>query len=710
MPDATLAVAILLTTSFAIAQLGRMAKLPSVTGYICAGILLGPSGLNLITEDLQGDKLAHFTQIALMLIAIGIGEHMEIRRIRKSLRMLLFLCAGEIIGTLLLVGCGIYLLIEVFGGGVFASKADQLVAAMLLGSISVATAPGTTLLVLREARATGPLSQTILQTVAVNNGMAIMLFGFALAIARTLTDNGDSSFATAALAGCGVIILSLALGVITGLVIEAMTHRLKSRAEMLTGGLALLLLSGEAARLLSFSPLLVGMAVGFTIVNRDRRDVRLFRLLNDFAPPIHVLFFTLAGAHLNFSSLKVAGWLGLLYFLLRATGKTSGAWLGGIFGGAPAAISRYLGIALVPQAGIAVGLAFLINSDPHLSYFGTILTPTILTGVLLAELTGPLCARYALHKTGESVPEHRPQSTKDDITDTQLVPWSWEKLSPATQTHGAIAFGVSQETTAGGLARIATLLAHHYRAIPLAMSIEAIPKQGESSPPTRPFTEPEVLFDIARKEASAIGYPLNITTIRAERVATGLIDGAQRHHSHTLILGYPLQHSSQEFRQVVEQVVSNAGCQVVLVRLIGILHTERILVPIVHTRHLEIIEGVLCALARIGQHRITLLRILSSGVPQDVIDEQNQKLHSFAQNHALPFVRCLAVATETRLDTILAEADQHDLILMAGVEDFSLPRKLFGSLADDVALRSGRPMMIIYSAKSSPGTSPTSTS
>lgn len=523
-----------------------------------------------------------------------------------------------------------------------------------------------------------------------------MLFGFARAIARSLAGTLASSVTGAVTHSLVVILVSLAVGIITGLVIDAFMHRLRNRAELLISGLALLLLGGELARILDLSPLLVGMAIGFTIVNRDRRDVRLFRVFNSFEPPILVLFFTLAGAQLDLGSLIVAGWLGFLYFLLRCLGKISGATLGGLAVGAPPLVRTYLGPALVPQAGIAIGLVFLINSDPAIGKYGEILTPTVLAGVFLAELLGPAATKFSLQKAKETAEDFEDKTCliEESLIEARLMPWTWEKLKPTLSPSGTVIFGASHYKTVTGLARLATLIAHHHKAAPLAVSI--VPPGTVLQPPAKDAITISPLFDLAGREVMAMGYQLQAITVEAGRVAEGLLECARSQNAQALILGYPMRHTAQEFKRVVEDVVNNAPCQVILVRLVGILHTERILVPIIHSRHLDTVAAPLCSLAALGRHRISLLRLLPPDVPQEQIVEQEKRLQAWATVNNLPFVRCLAMATEDRMETILAESAQHDLLLMPGAEDYTLPRKLFGSLADDVVSECLRPMLIIY--------------
>ena len=696
MQDITFVLAILLAAGFFMAKLGQLIRLPSVTGYICAGFLLGPAGLNLVGEDLMANQLDHFTQIALMLIALGIGEHLEIKQLRKNARSLTWLSLGEMLGTLFFVICGLLLLDHFFSlKSLSLSGGDVIVLIILLGTVSIATAPASTLHIMRETRSIGQLTTTLLQTVAINNGVAIILFGFARAIARSLAGASAGSFAGAVAHSLLVIFLSLTIGVAAGLMIDALMHRLRKPAEMLIGGLALLLLGEELASLFDLSPLLVGMAVGFTIVNRDRRDVRLFRIFNSIEPPIYVLFFTLAGARLDIDSLIVAGWLGLVYFLLRCFGKICGAALGGFIVRAPSKIRKYLGPALLPQAGVAIGLVFLVNSDPTISVYGRILTPTVLAGVFLAELVGPLSTKFALQMAGETTEDFddKAASMEESFTEVQLMPWTWEKLHPAVVPSGSVIFGASHYKTVVGLARLATLLAHHHQANPLAVNI--VPP-GHTPDLNNDSIRINPLFDMAGKEVSELGYFLHAATIESDKLGEGLVECTRSHDAKALILGYPQQHTSQDFKKLLEEVVNSAPCPVILVRLIGILHTERILVPIIHSRQLETIRAPLLSLAKVGRHRISLLRLMPPEVSREELDRQEKMLRAWATTNDLPFVRCLAVATETRLETILEEAAQHDLILMAGAEEYSLSKKLFGSLADDVANRCALPMLIIY--------------
>ncbi|MCI5139175.1 MAG: hypothetical protein D3922_12345, partial [Candidatus Electrothrix sp. AR1] len=397
--DATFGIAVLLGTGLGIAKLAKTLRLPSVTGFILAGLLLGESGLSIITIDLLGHQLDHFTSIALMLIAFGIGEHVELRRLDGMGRDVTYIALVQA-----LIGFTLVFLVTLYMTWLFSNAATitqhHIVLALLLGAISVATAPATTLHVVRELGAKGPITSTLMAVVAATDAIAIIIFGIAVSTAQNLVSTDSLSLAS--LFVCIYEITgSLLVGIFTGLLIDKVLDKIHDNGEMLTAGLALLLLCGEVTRQLHLSSLLAGMIAGFVMINRAERDVRLFRVINGFEPPIYVLFFTLAGVHLNLSALKLAGWVGLAYFIARIIGKYFGSWIGASLSGANKDVRNFLGLALIPQAGVAIGFVFMVSTDPKLANWATTITPVVLAGVVLSELCGPLLVRMTMEKTGE---------------------------------------------------------------------------------------------------------------------------------------------------------------------------------------------------------------------------------------------------------------------------------------------------------------------
>ena len=705
MINVTLALAILLCVGFIIAKLGQLIRLPSVTGYICAGLLLGPSGFNLINEANVLDKLDHFTDIALILIAFGIGEHLELKSLKRSAKSVAYIGIGETSGAFLLVSAGVFIVAHATGVGDPAwNIINYLALSLLLGAVSVATAPAATLHVMRELKAVGPLTTTLMAVVAVDDGLAIMIFGIAVSAVSQIIGSGAESIGMAIISSLAEITFSLAMGIASGLIIDFVIHHLKRRAEILAIGLALLLLCSEVSRLLDLSPLLAGMAAGFTIVNRDRRDVRLFRVINDFESPIYVLFFTLAGSHLDLSALVVAGWVCLVYFLLRSIGKVVGCNIGARLAGAPSTVTNFLGLALVPQAGVAIGLIFIIRGDPILAAYSSVITPVVLGSVVLSELAGPICARIAVEKAGEvtstkdllKVPI-QPMPPDDNVVkmdSIRLVPWSWGDLRQTQPPQGAVVFGVSHSGSGPGLARMATLFAHHYQACPLAVRVL---RSGKDQKDIYPDEETRFLFEKTETETKAMGYALDTETVFNDSVANGILSMARDRMAKAIVLGHPLTVSMSEFRHVVEKVAQEAPCQVIVVRFAGVLHTERILVPLVYPDDLNTLAEVIRALSCVGEHTITLLTTLDSDAFEEDLEEAEETLRQWVENEDLSLsVRYRAVATESRLDAIIEEALTHDLIVMTSTQTRGLRRLFFGSIAEEVARHCQKPMLIVY--------------
>ena len=707
MEQVTLAFAILLGVGLVIAQAGKFLKLPSVTGYILAGLLLGPSGLGVISEEISSEKLRHFTEIALMLVAFGIGEHIEFKEVKKIARQVGYISLAETTCVFLLIAISTFAVSFYSGaGGEEWGVIEYASLAILLGSVAVATAPAATLHVLQELGARGQLTSTLLTVVAVDNGIAIIYFSIAMAVVSNILLSDGGSFVLTLYISIQEIVASLFLGVVTGLVIDFALNKLNRKGEMLSAGLALLLLCGESARLLELSSLLAGMAAGCVIVNRDKRDVRLFEALHDFEPPVYILFFTLAGTHLDISSLAGAGIIGLVYFIFRIAGKIGGTYYGAGLAGSPPVIRRYLGFALAPQAGVAIGLIFLIANNDSFSEYAAVVTPVVLTGVIISELVGPLLARFAIlsageeheqlkkriasGKDGEDLSEREIQAKLRGVDGISIRPWKWRKLTPLENRQGVVAFGAGHPATVSGLARLATIFAHHFGAEP--MSIRVIP-------PDQVVRERDWIFTLEEAEVRSIGYPLQKKIVRSNNVAQGILEAASSNETRCLLLGYPIAGTIQDFEKVLEQVAARAECAVVVVRFFGELHTKKILVPFVSMDQLDEVSAFVNALSRIGEHVITLLYILPYDCPEKVLQEKERQLAQWMQMHALDCEQCISrlVTSNARLHTVHEVAEEHDLVVMTAPPSRSPMRRLiFGSLADMVAKDCTRSVLIVH--------------
>lgn len=706
MFDVTLALAVLLSAGFLTAKLGQIIRLPSVTGYILTGFILGPAGLNFITEETFGGRLEHFTQIALMLIAFGIGEHLELKRLKPVAKSICLIGICETSGAFLLVGFGTFLLAGLTKiGGQQWQVIDYLIFSLLLGVVATATAPAATLHVMRELKAAGPLTSTLMAVVAFDNGLAIMFFGVSVSLVHHIAGDGAGSIIGAVGSSLMESLLSLLMGIATGFLIDFIVNRLKKKEEMLTAGLALLLLCGELARLLNLSPLLAGMATGFTIVNRDHRDVRVFRAINAFEPPIYVMFFALAGAHLDLSSMAMAGWIGLAYFILREAGKILGANVGARLASSPKAVQNFLGLALMPQAGVAIGLVFLIQENSSLSVCSSIITSVVLTGVIMSELAGPFFTRLAVTKACETASARKNSDFEKvlaggayeagpAIEKFQLMPWIWERLEPPENPDGVVIFGAAYSATSLGLARMAAIIAHHYGALPMAVHILNGANGRERLESRNTING---FFDLSENEVRKIGSKLQTETVYTDNVAKGIIKVVKEQNTRGILLGHPIKGTAQEFQRVIEAVAAEAPCQVIVARFAGIVHTERILVPITDDAELSTVGNVVRALGSVGNHRITLFRLAQPGSTEDELNISLYSLKAWAEKENLsPPVEFRVERSEARLGTILHEAAEHDLLVMAATQLKGLSRLFVGSLAEDVVQHSKKTMLIVH--------------
>jgi nucleotide-binding universal stress UspA family protein len=247
------------------------------------------------------------------------------------------------------------------------------------------------------------------------------------------------------------------------------------------------------------------------------------------------------------------------------------------------------------------------------------------------------------------------------------------------------------------LARIATIIAHHHGALPMAVQVK-IPGKNRMNGNNWENT----IENLARvqSEINSLGYKMVSEVVLADNVASGILATAGKYKTWCIVLGYPLSGTAKEFQQVVESVAQKTNCPIIVVRFSGALHTERILVPIISSRDLQTVNTVVSALSGVGRHRVTLLHLMPSNATEKELRITEQQMLFWADNENLtPYVHCQAVATESRQETILHEICQHDLLVMAASGSSGFKRIFFGSLADGVARECNRSMIMVYSPR-----------
>jgi len=265
--------------------------------------------------------------------------------------------------------------------------------------MSAATAPAATLMVIRQYRADGPLTRTILPVVALDDVFGIMAFGIAMSLARLSVGGSDGTLLQMLWAPTVEIVGSLVLGTILGFVLAWVARKAADRDELQGIAIAAIAIATGLSTLLGMSPLLTNIVMGTIVVNVMRHSTRVFNSVNDFASPVYILFFTLAGASLDLRILLSVGVMGIAYIIARAFGKGIGAYAGAKYVGAPDTVRKYLGLGLLPQGGISIGLSVLVRQ--FLPQYAVPITTIIMFSVLVYETTGPIFAKIAISKAGE---------------------------------------------------------------------------------------------------------------------------------------------------------------------------------------------------------------------------------------------------------------------------------------------------------------------
>lgn len=369
---------------------GRVAKklaLPSVSGYIVAGLILGPSFIDLVSKQDLG-SLGFITEIALAAIAFSIGSEFLLSDMKKVGKRALILTVNEVVGAFVVVFIAMFYIFR-----------QSFEFSIVIASMSAATAPAGIVMVIRELRADGPLVKTILPIVALDDALGIMVFGVALSLAKMTS--GLEEFTVFRLVSAPLIEIfgSLLLGFLLGIVLTYLAKKAKGRDELLKISLAFILAGVGVSNFFNLSPLLTSMMMGGTLVNLKQNSKRVFGTINEFTPPINLLFFTLAGMSLDLRVLSTVSFLGIGYILARAIGKIVGAGVGAKALGESMTIQKYLGLSLLTQGGISIGLSSIVASE--LPQFSESIITVILFSVLVYEIVGPIFAKIAITKAGE---------------------------------------------------------------------------------------------------------------------------------------------------------------------------------------------------------------------------------------------------------------------------------------------------------------------
>lgn len=384
--------ALLILTALLASRLLSYLKLPDVTGYLMAGIIIGPSVLGLIPRGVLPD-FHILSSIALAFIAYNIGCEMDFKSIKDLGNNILIITAMQAVMTMVFV----FAVFMIMGQGI----AFSVVAA----AIASATAPAATLMVIQQYKAKGPLVNTLIPVVALDDAFCIMAFGIANTVAINLLSNAEPSIVTMLLLPLWEILFSLLIGIIGGIAAILIMQHLKSESDVIIFIIGSVLLLTFASEYLHVSSLLTLMAYGVMVGNFSSKKRTTRKALEGVSLPVFVAFFALSGAELDLRILMPAGVLGLAYFLARGFGKYYGARVGAQMTNMPEPIVKYLGFTLIPQAGVAIGLSQIASQTLPEPLAGTI-RAVVLAAVIANEIVGPILAKYALSRAGEIAAEN----------------------------------------------------------------------------------------------------------------------------------------------------------------------------------------------------------------------------------------------------------------------------------------------------------------
>ncbi len=386
--NAILAVSILVTAGLLGGSLARRLRLPSVTGNIIAGIIIGPYLTHLLSHEIVYHTLKPISEIALSLIAVSIASHLKLRQIAEQALSLLTVALSQALLAMVAVFflCNLWL--------------DNWIVSLLLATIAASTAPAATLSVIRETEADGPLVKTLLSVVALDNVLAIVIFVL-VSVFISSHLGGRLGFSDQFLKVGEVLGSALVIGVGGGLLMILLARQLKEKAHFVSLLLMVICFTTGVSLWFEISPLLPNMILGFVITNFSSFDRQILTSIEDLEPFLYVCFFTLAGTHLDLSLLPSLGVVGTIYIFARYGGKFFGAGISAWLSRSPKPVPRLLGFCLVPQAGVAIGLVVAIQENLRLAPYEATVTAIILASIVISELVGPVLVKEVLGRAGE---------------------------------------------------------------------------------------------------------------------------------------------------------------------------------------------------------------------------------------------------------------------------------------------------------------------
>ena len=409
-----LAIGLAMFAGLFLSRLASKFNLPDVTSYLVAGVLIGPLCLGALSIPNLGlpsfdfvEKLGLISDVSLGFIAFSIGNEFRLEELKHIGRQATIVAIFQALSATIFVDVGLLILHLFLGDTLPVSTC------IVLGAIATATAPAATVMVINQYKAKGPLTNILLPIVALDDAVGLIVFAVSTGIAKALI-SGSINLVSVIVNPLVEIVASLVLGAALGWVFSIVEKFFNSRSKRLSLAVAFVFLCTAFSKIeltfgsgveIGFSSLLVCMMCGTIFCNLcDFSDEIMYRT-DRWTAPVYVLFFVLSGAELDlrvFGSAAVVG-IGLVYILMRSAGKIVGASVSSRMVGCPKTVCKYLGITLLPQAGVALGMSATVAAD--FGAEGAIMRSIVLFSVLIYELVGPILTKIALTASGEITPK-----------------------------------------------------------------------------------------------------------------------------------------------------------------------------------------------------------------------------------------------------------------------------------------------------------------
>lgn len=402
-------IGVLIVTSYLAGRGIYQLKLSAVIGFMLFGVILGPSVTDFVSLSNQ-KSLGFITDITLGFVALTIGLELRISTLRKlGIGIVSVICAESVLAFV-----AVFLLVLLVTGG-------DLILALLFGAMAPASAPAGTVAVIQEYRAKGPLTNALYAIVGFDDGFAIIIFGFAAAIAKGLlvAQGGGEAISMLGLMVAPIkeIFLSLLVGGVLALLYCVGVQRLRDIKDQFIITCAFIFIAIGLSELWHLSLIMTNMAIGFVATNTQKHRLieRIGEPITMFMPLLYLLFFTLAGANLEIAALPALGLIGAVYLIGRSAGKIAGCHLGAMVGTLPEVVKKYAGISVLSQAGVAIGLALIVKAEfagigplledgvTHLGdkIGGMVITSVTATSIIFG-IVGPIGTKYGLMRAAET--------------------------------------------------------------------------------------------------------------------------------------------------------------------------------------------------------------------------------------------------------------------------------------------------------------------